>query len=1004
MSSLSKVHLALVALIILFIGLSLQSSLIRPFTSGPDEVAHFQFIRFVSKYHRLPVSWEEREEGGYKSDWPPLFHLVAGMVGSGIDLDSPPFIKIAQDNPRLQLVVGNDNLKSWRVINTEDPFQGEKLLWYVGRWVTILFGVIGIIAVYLLIRALYPQYPWVAFGAAALLAFNSTYLFISSVISYEPLLGAILTFYFLLLFYTLQYPDRNWLYFVLGLLMGLAGFTRYTVFPAVPVLSLLVIWLGYRNKWGWRLTGWRLLLTILGVVLTLGVWVLYMLIYFNQIAELGLYRGLLNLFLIGDNSDDTSLRIADAISGGAVGGFNSLIDDGLLLEWIQHTYRGFWNYGYLGLVLWGVWLIAVIGLVKNWRRQSEQMRLWLVLLVMYVGLFWLLPFLRFFMSRQVPTGMAQHVLFPAAAIMIVLFVVGLKQWLRGKRLAQVLLILAALLFAQQVTQVAKSSEPPLPIQTVPISADEKPLALFGDLSLVDFEYLADDQALETTLIWRAEQLLNEDFRVELTLLDMDNQPQARWIGQPVNGHYPTRSWSPDDRVRDQIQLPISALPPGDYEIQLRIVGESGPIAPTVPVDVLEQLTIDGDPLTLGYVSLAPSPSPLDDTILLDGQEIGFGIWPQSADLPNYGERATVLVYTDKPLADDIRLRIVGPDGQAYEAIEQTMNIYNFGITPRFANGEYHLLFEQLRNDEVVAQAESSALFRVKVEDREFEIGPISHPVNANFAGRIALLGYDLPQPRVQAGESLPVTLHWQALKTMEASFTIFSNLTDDQQQIWGKNERLPRDIYSTMLWAPDEIVSDSFSLQVDPNAPDGIYHLMVGLYLPVGESAVSLPLVQDGQLSDITAVRIGPIKVGQTSPEFTVDTADPQFPLHQKLGDTPNLTLLGYDLANQPNHVALTLFWQVESPLNVDYTTFVHLRNRAGETIAQQDQPPLNGLYPTSLWDAGEIIVDTINLPLPDQLPDNGYKVVVGLYDFQTGRRLVVSGSVANEIVILEVE
>jgi len=43
--------------------------------------------------------------------------------------------------------------------------------------------------------------------------------------------------------------------------------------------------------------------------------------------------------------------------------------------------------------------------------------------------------------------------------------------------------------------------------------------------------------------------------------------------------------------------------------------------------------------------------------------------------------------------------------------------------------------------------------------------------------------------------------------------------------------------------------------------PAGRYTLHVGLYLPVGEAPVLLPLVQDGQFSQITHVEVGPIMV-----------------------------------------------------------------------------------------------------------------------------------------------
>jgi hypothetical protein len=243
-----------------------------------------------------------------------------------------------------------------------------------------------------------------------------------------------------------------------------------------------------------------------------------------------------------------------------------------------------------------------------------------------------------------------------------------------------------------------------------------------------------------------------------------------------------------------------------------------------------------------------------------------------------------------------------------------------------------------------------------------------------------------------------LTLHWQALKTIGGNLIMFSRLVDEHEKVWGGRDRLIREIYSTMLWAPKEIVNDPLMVEVDPAAPDGIYYLMIGLYLPVGQSSVSVPLVEDGKLSQITSIRIGPIKIGRTPPGLTVEDAHPQVQLAQSFGHPPSLTLLGYDLNRQTEGLNLKLYWQTQAPLDKDYTTFVHLRNAQGETVLQQDQPPLKGVYPTSLWSPGETVVDEITLSTPLNLPEGKYQIVVGLYDFMTGQRLPVGEAGNNEV------
>jgi hypothetical protein len=301
--------------------------------------------------------------------------------------------------------------------------------------------------------------------------------------------------------------------------------------------------------------------------------------------------------------------------------------------------------------------------------------------------------------------------------------------------------------------------------------------------------------------------------------------------------------------------------------------------------------------------------------------------------------------------------------------------------------------------------------------RKFTEPPINQRLEANFANQVRLLGYDLGLNRAEAGGGIPITLHWQGLDWMGDDYTIFIKLLAADQAVHGGRDRLPGEGYRTIYWAPGEIISDPFGVPVDANAPDGIYTLNLGLYKQVDGQAISLPLVQGGQIVNATSVNIGPIKIGNAPPGFTLESANPQVALNHPFGEPLALTLLGYDLndgADQPiqnlkskiENLKLTLYWRSESILPVDYTTFVHLKNQDGDVIAQKDQPPLNGTYPTSLWDRGEIIADAIVVPLPVGLSTGKYQLVAGMYDFQTGERLTVPGNSEHNLRLktLEIE
>jgi hypothetical protein len=63
----------------------------------------------------------------------------------------------------------------------------------------------------------------------------------------------------------------------------------------------------------------------------------------------------------------------------------------------------------------------------------------------------------------------------------------------------------------------------------------------------------------------------------------------------------------------------------------------------------------------------------------------------------------------------------------------------------------------------------------------------------------------------------------------------------------------------------------------------------------------------------------------------------------------------------------------------------------------------VNGAYPSSLWDEGEIIKDDFGVPL-EQLEPGRYELLVGLYDFVTGDRLPVDGSSDGTILLQSFE
>ena len=114
------------------------------------------------------------------------------------------------------------------------------------------------------------------------------------------------------------------------------------------------------------------------------------------------------------------------------------------------------------------------------------------------------------------------------------------------------------------------------------------------------------------------------------------------------------------------------------------------------------------------------------------------------------------------------------------------------------------------------------------------------------------------------------------------------------------------------------------------------------------------------------------------------------------LGDT--VRLVGYDPAPPLQTVpgaclSLTLYWECLRHPEADYTVFVHLVGADGYPLAQTDGQPLQGTHPTSLWDAGDLLVDPYDLQIPAELPPGEYELIVGMYLLSTGERLPTVGT-----------
>lgn len=289
------------------------------------------------------------------------------------------------------------------------------------------------------------------------------------------------------------------------------------------------------------------------------------------------------------------------------------------------------------------------------------------------------------------------------------------------------------------------------------------------------------------------------------------------------------------------------------------------------------------------------------------------------------------------------------------------------------------------------------------QPRQYEVPPISVPIEANFGDKLLLLGYDLPARRAQPGEAIPITLYWQALTQMDQTYVMFTRVLDPQQQRWGGYDRWPQETANTILWHEGEVVTDAFGVPIAADAPSGVYTIDIGLYDEADPTVSPLPIMRDGQPTGQNSIRLGPVKIDGLPSQLlaSTDAADPEVSLAVQLGTPPTILLRGYDLDPLDGALKVKLYWESLAQMPTDWSVFVHLRDSADETVAQKDGPAGGAInYPSSLWDAGDMIIDEFIVPLPADLTASQYQLVIGLYNLSDGTRLAVPDSLHNEIML----
>ena len=262
----------------------------------------------------------------------------------------------------------------------------------------------------------------------------------------------------------------------------------------------------------------------------------------------------------------------------------------------------------------------------------------------------------------------------------------------------------------------------------------------------------------------------------------------------------------------------------------------------------------------------------------------------------------------------------------------------------------------------------------------------SSAVHHVYGNGIELVGFDWrPNPAAPGGDATLCT-YWQLAKWKGEDIRVKATLRDRLGSPLGASvEFWPVDNgFPPNGWEPGVAYVDCRSFYVPANAYTGRSSVLVERIDPQTEDAI-----HEGVPAPVLPVAIGKRVEYDVGADLVVIV---------QLGE--QISLVGFDAplrVRAGQDLALTLYWQTDSPVEENYVVFVQVLNADGFLVAQKDNEPGDGQSPTSIWEPGQVVADSFAVPIPGGLSPGEHRIIVGMYTWPAIERLPVR--IGNEVV-----
>jgi hypothetical protein len=381
------------------------------------------------------------------------------------------------------------------------------------------------------------------------------------------------------------------------------------------------------------------------------------------------------------------------------------------------------------------------------------------------------------------------------------------------------------------------------------------------------ESLSADAFVALWLRWQADTLPPDTTNLSIWL---DGVGEHRWWQQDVSWSDAVSSIDSGGIVSTTNYLVVPAgMPPGLSRWNIQVSDEGGRVGEPAQIEV--SVERPAQPLPPGRFPLShPLPTPwMEGPFAL----LGYSATEGALEAGGFLSLSLLWRAREVPAADwQMRLRMWGA-GNAGAQVETSLSSLVPGwptsqwlpgdlflghtavrIPAAWPGGRYQLTLELHGPGGVV----ECSLESVHVAARPVRRRPprMANAREDRLGETVRLLGYDLEPRTVAPGETLQLTLYWQAVDTPGDNYKVFNHLVGADGVLVGQQDGLPGgSAVVTGEWLPGEVVVDPYEIQIQEGAAPGEVVLYTGMYR--SEDGTRLPAVDGaGQrwLNDMIAL------------------------------------------------------------------------------------------------------------------------------------------------------